>query len=282
MSDLTQELIAGMALAEECGTMALDLQLRGNDALCAREKPDGEGPVTVADTRVNARIVEALATKFPNDGLLAEESPSGIFPADAKRLWIIDPIDGTRDFARGEPSWAIHIGLCIDGQPVLGIVAEPAAGRISWGITKGPDRGAWCRTLGTTVALKASNLEPRLVMSKSHHSERTPQAAQCLGIPPERQHKMGSVGVKANALARGFAQYYVHPVAGTKLWDSCAPQALLIAAGGSFTDLHGADLNYAPHALVNRRGLLATIGVDHRHVVERLAPLAEIWFPRAG
>ncbi|PRQ04410.1 adenosine-3'(2'),5'-bisphosphate nucleotidase [Enhygromyxa salina] len=101
-----------------------------------------------------------------------------------------------------------------------------------------------------------------------------------LEITPEQTLRTASTGVKVSMVARGEAEIYAHPTAGTKLWDSAAPQALLHAAGGRLTDMRGDPLVYTGPEVANDRGLLATArGVDHDALVERLRPLTDEWFP---
>src|SRR5690349_12955650 len=153
MAALEQELQLALELARRCGPLALGIQSGGRESLATEDKPDNQGPVTRADFAVELEILTTLRKQFPNDAILAEEDvasgPEGVGPDDdwpaRARVWMIDPIDGTREFADGDPSWAIHIGLCIDQVPVLGVVHEPGHGRISWGIDFRGERSAWTR-----------------------------------------------------------------------------------------------------------------------------------------
>lgn len=287
MLDLRPELDLALRLADECGAIALRYQQGGDEALQTEEKAHGGGPVTRADKEVDRRIVDALLEAFPGDTILAEESHAEArLPPDLRgrregRCWLIDPVDGTRDFARGEPHWAIHIGLAVEGRPLLGVVAEPAKGRLTWGLVEGEGAGAWCRdaTGDRTIRVASAVGDAlRLVSSKSHSSPRTDEIATALGVPPERHQRLGSTGVKITRVARGEADVYAHPTAGTKLWDSGAPQAILEAAGGRLTDLTGEPLRYLDEDIGNRRGLLATSTALHPEVAARMSTLAADWF----
>ena len=294
MTVLEPELALALDLGRRCGRIALRIQAGGDETLQTTDKPDDGGPVTRADLAVEAAIVEALRERFPDDAILAEESAGvgaevGIRDASWRhgRVWMIDPVDGTSDFARGDDCWAIHIGLCIDGHPALGVVHEPAARRINWALDHRGTRGAWTRTGdGPERALVPAPQAPprvRMVSSKSHRSNRTQLVAERLGIGDDQQLRTGSVGVKVGMVARGEAQLYAHPSIGTKLWDSCAPQVLLSACGGRLTDLCGEPIGYRGPTFTNDRGLLATgASVDHDEIVARLEPLAREWFPNDG
>lgn len=282
MPNLDAELSAAVALARECGVVALTYQTGGASAMETRDKPDDEGPVTRADTEINARLVEALRAAFPGDAVVGEESAGDAAAAGgARRCWYIDPIDGTTEYAQGEACWAIQIGLCIDGEPVLGVVHEAASGRLTWGVRhEGHVQACVSRGDGDAVPLRPSSFglhELRLVSSKSHASPKTLEVMAALGIPAERNFRIGSVGVKVNTIACGEAELYVHPRTGTKLWDTCAPHAVLAAAGGVMTDLWGRPLRYDPQSLGHAHGLVASHGPHHAEIIERLRPLVEGW-----
>jgi 3'-phosphoadenosine 5'-phosphosulfate (PAPS) 3'-phosphatase len=274
---LDREQALALALARECGALALAYQ---SGDLETREKPGDAGPVTRADTEVNARIVTALRAAFPDDDIVAEES--GAEMRGRPRCWYVDPIDGTSEYARGEPEWAVHIGLCVDGEPVLGVVHEAGAGRLSWG-TRGPDGGAaWLEVDGVAAPLRPSDrglAALLLVSSKSHASPKILDVMSALAIPPERNLRIGSTGVKMMAIARGVADLYVHPSRGTSLWDICAPHAVLAALGGVATDVLGAPLRYDPTHVTNDRGLLVSHGPHHAEITTAIAAFARTWFP---
>ncbi len=285
---LEHELETALELVKRCGAIALDIQAGGASTLQTSDKPDDQGPVTRADIAVETLIVETLRARFPNDAILAEERARDASWRERERVWMIDPVDGTKDFAGGDPSWAIHIALTIAGRPALGVVHEPGHDRMSWAVDHQGFRHAWCRhdSEGAAEALhglrETRTLVPRwrMVTSKSHRSNRSDEIAKLLGITPEQQLRTGSTGVKISLVAHGEAMLYAHPTAGTKLWDSCAPQVVLHAAGGRLTDMCGGALRYDGEGLGNDRGLLATArGVDHEGIVEQLRGLTDGWFP---
>jgi 3'(2'), 5'-bisphosphate nucleotidase len=240
--------------------------------------------VTRADIAVETLIVEALRARFPHDAILAEENARDSSWRSTRRVWMIDPVDGTKDFAEGDPSWAIHVALTIAGHPALGVVHEPGHARTSWAIDHEGVRLAWSRHNAERPAEALHGvgaITPRwtMVTSKSHRSTRSDQVQALLGLDPADQLRTGSTGVKISLLARGEARIYAHPTGGTKLWDTCAPEAILHAAGGRLTDMCGAPLRYTGE-LGNDRGLLASArGVDHEALVAKLRPLTAVWFP---
>ena len=280
---LRHELRVALDLARRCGTIALDYQRRGTASLEVRDKGLGQGLVTRADTELNTAIVTALHAAFPGDAIVAEESPERVASERrrAERCWQVDPIDGTSSYARLEDSWAIHIGLIIDGEPALGVVAEPARGRISWGIDHGRVREAW----GEKTGAAARRLERRpvsldalrLISSRNHASPKIHEIMQALAIPPERSLRISSTGVKVMTVAWGESDLYVHPRAGTKLWDTAAPHAVLRAAGGVLSDLRGEPLPYRGPSLGNDAGLIACGASEHRQLCDRLSQSADVW-----
>jgi len=282
---LAAELTLALDLASRGGALALRYQREGIDALGVTDKPDDGGPVTRADIEVDAMICGALRRAFPGDAVLAEESyatdpRSGDGRRHAARCWMIDPVDGTRGFSRGDATWAVHIGLCIEGEPTLGVVHEPAAGRTSFGLALPGDRGggAWVREpTGETRSIQVIPVDVdalRLVTSQSHRTPIADEIAAHLRVDADRDLRLGSTGVKIVRVARGVADVYVHPSRGTKLWDTCAPQAILHAAGGRLTDLQGERLAFLDEDIGHREGLLASPANFHPELVAELASFA--------
>jgi 3'-phosphoadenosine 5'-phosphosulfate (PAPS) 3'-phosphatase len=277
---LDREQALAVALARECGALALSYQ---TGELDTHDKPDNAGPVTRADTDVNTRIVAALRAAFPDDDLVAEESGADI--RGRARCWYVDPIDGTSEYARRESEWAVQIGLCIDGAPVLGVVHEAGAGRLSWGLRWQDEAAAWIEEDGVTRRLQPSDrgLDAlRLVSSKSHASPKIADVMHALAIPDPRNLRIGSTGVKMTAIARGVADLYVHPSRGTSLWDVCAPHAVLAAVGGVVTDTRGIPLVYDPAHVTNDFGVLASHGPHHDAIVAALRSVVHTWFSPAA
>jgi 3'(2'), 5'-bisphosphate nucleotidase len=281
---LAHELAVALDAVQRCGELALAMQAEGAASLQTAEKANDQGPVTRADLAVEKLLLDALHEHFPDDAILAEESAGSSSWAAHDRVWMIDPIDGTKDFAEGDPSWAIHVALTIGGRPALGIVHEPAHRRMCWAVDYLETRKAWCRRDAENCAEALHGLgrhlpQWRLVTSKSHRSERLDAIMQRLEITADQTLRTASTGVKLAMVARGAAEMYVHPTLGTKLWDSAAPQVVLHASGGRLTDMLGEPLVYDTTVVDNRRGLLASqVGTDHDALVERLRPLVEQWF----
>jgi 3'(2'), 5'-bisphosphate nucleotidase len=235
---LQAELRAACDIARNAGRAAM--RFYGNAQAVAKE---GGSPVTEADHAANEVIVAALADAFPGDAILSEESADSASRLSAERVWIVDPLDGTKEFLAQNGEFAIMIGLAIRGRAVLGVVYQPA-GDVLFAAAEG--QGATIqRGGGETVALRcgapgADGL--RLVGSRSHPDPLLVRMQEALGITDVRPS--GSVGVKCGLIAQGERDLYVHPVPYLKEWDTCAPEAILREAGGQVTDCHGEPLRY--------------------------------------
>jgi 3'(2'), 5'-bisphosphate nucleotidase len=237
------------------------------------EMKAGNEPVTVADKRSSELIVEGITARFPHDALISEELAPAPGAFGHQRAWFIDPIDGTKDFIRGDEGWSIMIGLLRGGRPTLGVVHQPAANRTFFAT---PDGGAHVRTGDLIERLAVSDVataaDARLVISASHRSTEIDQVKSTLGISNELN--IGSVGVKLSLIALGVRDLYVSPATKTKAWDTCAPEAILTRAGGRLSDLFGEPIEYLSE-LRHARGLVASNGRVHDEVIGKLAPLFE-------
>lgn len=281
MTSLRTELDYILDLVHECSDVAMRYWRGGTKVLGLREKPLGGGPITNADTELNEKIVDALHSRFPDDGILAEESADDGHWRQRARCWYVDPIDGTREFARGKTAWTVQIGLCVDGEPVLGVVSEPAAGHLSWAIRseaetlarhRGPDDVEEDLTPRDTDIDRVQLIGGRMYPLSRQHSIR-----RALGVSSDRARGVGSVGVRVASVARGDAHVYVQAPGHTKMWDTCAPAVLVLAAGGRVTDLHGLPLNFKATAVTHPSGVVATQGRLHDEVLRRMGPLVARW-----
>ncbi|HEY4243671.1 MAG TPA: 3'(2'),5'-bisphosphate nucleotidase CysQ [Kofleriaceae bacterium] len=267
---MASELETALALAREAGEEAHAMQ-RGD--LHVQMKP-GEEPVTIADQRASEFIVAALRKSFPDDTIVSEELAPTPGWEQGKRIWFVDPIDGTKDFIRREDGWAVMIGLVVGGRPTMGVVHQAAADRTFWATPA----GAFWRHGTDEGPLHVSDIalaaDARLVASKSHRQPIMDDIKERLGIGNELN--VGSVGVKLCLIASGLRDLYVNPAAKTKAWDTCAPEAILVRAGGRLSDLAGEPVSYAE--LPQRNGLVASNGHVHDEVIAKLGTL----FPRGN
>ncbi|HET8655862.1 MAG TPA: 3'(2'),5'-bisphosphate nucleotidase CysQ [Longimicrobiaceae bacterium] len=212
-------------------------------------------PVTQADHAANDVIVARLREAFPDDAILSEESRDSAERLGARRVWIVDPLDGTKEFLAQNGEFSIMIGLVEDGEPVLGVVYLPD-GDVLFSAARG--LGAWVERGGVRARLERAPVdgEPlRLVGSRSHAEPLVLRVQEALGITDVEP--CGSVGVKCSRIAEGRRDLYVHPVAFMKEWDTCAPEVILREAGGAVTDCRGEPLRYNKPDPRQPHGILA-------------------------
>ncbi len=274
--DLRRELDTAVELARRAGERIRALHGSG----IAVDTKDDDSPVTAADREANALIVGALGAAFPGDAILSEELPDDGSRIGRPRVWMVDPLDGTKDFIRGREGFAVMIGLLAGAAPVLGVVYQPIGDKLYFATRGG---GAFLQRGGDAPAPIAVSTvrEPsqiRMVASKSHRTETIDRVRAELGISDELN--VGSVGLKLGLIAEGLRDLYVNPAGHSKLWDACGPEAILVEAGGRLTDLRGEALDYRGRELGNTRGLIASNGVLHDEVVRRLASLFPGGAPR--
>jgi 3'(2'), 5'-bisphosphate nucleotidase len=261
-----RELARAIELARLAGAEAARMQ---RAELGVEMKPGNE-PVTLADRRASELIVEGLADTFPGDPIISEELPPAAGALGAPRVWLVDPIDGTKDFIRGEDGYSVMIGLACDGVATVGVVYQPATDRLYHGTPAGSVVVHAGQTRRLAVSEVAAAADVRLVASKSNRSSELDDVKRELGI--DNELNIGSVGVKLCVIAAGMRDLYVNPASKTKAWDTCAPEAILVPAGGRLSDLFGEPLDYT-RELAHRRGLVASNGRVHDEVIARLAPL---------
>ena len=235
-------------IAEQAGDLIL--QVYGSEFL-VRGKADAS-PVTEADERAEALIVAALRLLTPGVPIVAEEAAArGATPDPGARFWLVDPLDGTREFVSRNGEFTVNIALIEAGEPVMGVVHEPVAGRTYAG---GVRQGAWLQDATGRRAMACRSVPPAaepgwtLACSRSHGDEAA-LSAWLAGRPVAQRLAVGS-SLKFGLIANGQADVY--PRFGrTMEWDTAAGHAVLRAAGGTVTDLQGQPLRYGKPGFEN-------------------------------
>jgi 3'(2'), 5'-bisphosphate nucleotidase len=233
--DITDALIPTMARA---GAAIMQIYEGGFTV----QHKDDDSPLTLADLESQRIILEALTALTPQIPVLSEESAQAPWAErkNWKELWVVDPLDGTREFVKRNGEFTINIALVVDHEPVLGLVSAPALGLLYWGAA---EVGAFTRHRGAPqqrIEVAPPQVPPRVVGSRSHASPDT--AAYLAKLGPHVMTGMGS-SLKFCLLAEGKADLY--PRFGpTSEWDTAAGQAVLEAAGGQVTRLDGHRLRY--------------------------------------
>ncbi|HYJ30029.1 MAG TPA: 3'(2'),5'-bisphosphate nucleotidase CysQ [Allosphingosinicella sp.] len=205
--------------AEAAGRLLVDLRAGG--------LPAGPAIGVEGDRRANRLILAALARWRPGDGILSEESPDGPERLAKSRVWIVDPLDGTREYVEGRDDWAVHVALAVDGEAVAGAVAMPTRGRVF----RSDDAPA------PRLELKR---RPVMVISRTRPPPETEPLAAALDA---EVRQIGSAGAKAMAVVAGEADIYFH-AGGQHEWDNCAPVAVAKAAGLHASRGDGSPLVY--------------------------------------
>lgn len=270
MGEQRPGLAGALRVAEEAARRAGRAAMRHYGTADASLKDD-RAPVTAADHAANGIIVAALREAFPADAILSEELHDSRARLAADRVWIVDPLDGTKEFLAQNGEFAVMIGLAIGGEPALGVIYLPAADVLYSAYRGG---GAWVERSGTRTRLRcraASGQNLRLVGSRSHPDPLLSRMQESLGIRDVRPS--GSVGVKCALIAEGERDLYIHPVPYLREWDTCAPEVLIREAGGCVTDCYGKPLRYNKPDPVQPHGIVVcTPGADAL-VLERITPL---------
>jgi 3'(2'), 5'-bisphosphate nucleotidase len=220
-------------LAAEAGRILIEVRKSG--------KHHGKDLGRAGDAEANAVLVAALRELRPDDGLLSEEEKDNPARLAKERVWIVDPVDGTREYGEGRTDWAVHVGLAIGGRPQIGAVALPGLGEV-------------LRT-DTPVAVPPAPEQLRMVISRTRPAAEALAVAEALGA---ELLPMGSAGAKAMAVVRGEADIYLHS-GGQYEWDSCAPAAVALAHGLHASRIDGRALvynqadTYLPDLLICRK-----------------------------
>ncbi len=231
--DLEREAAAARAAAEAAGAII------ARHAAGARKSWDKaeDNPVTHADLEANRAILAVLERSFPCDAILSEETRDSPERRRAERLWVIDPLDGTKEFVEGVPEFAVSIGLVIRGEPVVGVVQQPLTGELFWGVQGG---GAWLGGTRLHVAATRRLEESRVLSSRTElgRGQLERQRGWFREVVP-----VGSAALKLACVAAARADLWFS-VAPKSEWDVCAGDLLVREAGGLFLSLDAGPRSY--------------------------------------
>ncbi|QNG48187.1 3'(2'),5'-bisphosphate nucleotidase CysQ [Sphingobium yanoikuyae] len=220
MSNVMTDADLAAHLAETAGRLLLEVRVSGLFSAKALGK--------AGDQTANQFLVHALREQRAEDGLLSEEMACDGARLQHSRVWIVDPVDGTREYGEERADWAVHVGLAINGVPTIGAVALP-----------GHEDGIVLRT-DQPRAIPPAPEKLRMVVSRTRPAPQAVAVAEALGaelVP------MGSAGAKAMAVILGQADIYLH-AGGQYEWDSCAPAAVALAHGLHASRIDGSPLIY--------------------------------------
>ncbi len=243
------ELDFAKQLSQEAGAMAIDYQRRG----VSEETKEDDSPVTAADKANEKMIVEAISRRFPDDGILGEEGANK--ESKNGRRWIVDPIDGTRDYVRGIPLWAVLIGLERDGEVIAGVANCPGQNLLGWA-TKGG--GAFVNGQAARVS-DIGDPSRAVLCFNGFHKQNVAVMGQPLLDWVGKYWAVRGLGGAADALlvAMGKADVWVEPNA--KPWDFAALKLIVQEAGGRFASFRHEDDIYHGNGYACTPGLEAHV-----------------------
>ena len=236
MSETDEQLAQRLATA--AGAILLALRAEGLE---------GKALGQAGDEAANAMLCREIRAARPGDALLSEEEKDNVARCARSRVWIVDPLDGTREYGEGRSDWAVHVALAIDGVAAVGAVALPGLG-----VTL---------TSASPPPLAPPNEPPKMLVSRTRPAAEAVFVAEKLGA---ELLAMGSAGAKAMAVVRGEADIYLH-TGGQYEWDNCAPVAVAAAAGLHVSRADGSPLRYnnadtyLPDLLICRKELAQVV-----------------------
>jgi 3'(2'), 5'-bisphosphate nucleotidase len=205
-------------LATAAGAILLDLRAQGG--------LDGKALGQAGDEAANALLCREIRAARPGDALLSEEEKDNRVRCGQSRVWIVDPLDGTREYGEGRDDWAVHVALAIDGVAMVGAVALPGLGVTLTSVAPLP--------------LRPANDPLKMLVSRTRPAAEAVYVAEKIGA---ELLPMGSAGAKAMAVVRGEADIYLH-TGGQYEWDNCAPVAVAQAAGLHVSRVDGSPIRY--------------------------------------
>jgi 3'(2'), 5'-bisphosphate nucleotidase len=223
--------------------------------------PDAPAHIsTHVDRASQETILKHIRSVFPEDALRAEEKTPTLeqVPNTGPRLWIIDPIDGTRGFARKTGEFSVMVAFVTQGRPVVGVVWEPAKERLTFARL---GKGCWRRDgagPAETCCVTRTAALGQATVTQSHSKKSAPPSKQLEAIGPARVIETYSAGIKLAQVARGEADLYLNTYDAPHEWDICAGQILVEEAGGRVTNLEGKDPQYGQANTSQPGGLLAS------------------------
>jgi 3'(2'), 5'-bisphosphate nucleotidase len=230
------------------------------------EMKGANDPVTRADREANVLIVARLAAAFPNVPIVAEESAPETYASfgSAPCAFFVDPVDGTRDFIERDGEFCVMIGFAEAGVATVGVVLCPVFEKTYTGIV---GKGAFCNDSAIGVGAKSDLGDARIAVSRFHRSKSVDEKLSRLAA--RELVPVGSAGIKGAFVASGELDVFAHPSRGAmKLWDSCAPCAIVTAAGGVLTDATGRPYDYRG-PVAQGSGTLAANPTLHAEAVRR-------------
>ena len=236
-----------------------------NENLEVNYKTDNT-PVTKADSDSDKFLRQQLKKLFPKDQILTEETPTKV--DFSKRVWIVDPLDGTKAFVERLDGFCIIIGLCINGTPELGVVNFPLRDETYYAEK---NKGAFVEKKGKISHLGVSEKQGKAFFTSS--SDGHPNAQKIISLFDIKTITEGSFGARVISVASGNADFYIELTGRAHKWDTCGTQIILEEAGGKMTDLTGNKLDYkTPNARWENYTIISS-DKQHKQIIEKIKKL---------
>lgn len=254
-----------ISIAIEAGKIVMTLRKEGFET---RTKNDYFDFVTTADLKSEEYILKRLSEEFPNDSILSEEK--GRLGKNPSRIWMVDPLDGTKDFKNGGAGFSIMIGLCQNGHPVLGVVFAPAKNLLYFS-QKG--HGSFLRIDGRDYKLHVSSkkyLNDSIMVTSIPHGEKRSENKLEEFFVVKQKIPEGSLGIKLGLIASRKADFQMGSDFRTSKWDTCAPQIILEEAGGKITNTSGHPLDYNQPENNWEEAVVASNKVLHTSIIKKI------------
>jgi 3'(2'), 5'-bisphosphate nucleotidase len=264
------ELQAALEAVEQARPLILDAYAKFQPI------PDAAASISLpVDRQTQDVLLRHLSAAFPGDAYCAEEATPALeqlpgLDSGRLRVWIIDPIDGTRGFAMKNGEFSVMVGLVDRGQVVVGVVAEPARGRLTYATRGG---GCWKRDGGGPAErcrVSETDRLPGAMLTVSRSSTGRKRSPQVDALGDVRLLAAYSAGLKLAHVARGEADLYLNVYPNFNDWDICAGQVLVEEAGGKVCGLKGQEIRYGQGRGQQRDGMLATNGRIHEAALAAL------------
>jgi 3'(2'), 5'-bisphosphate nucleotidase len=262
---LQTELNEAIRIARQAGRRLAEMYGRPGDV----DRKDDGSPITDADRVAAEFITGELQRSFPTYAVLNEELQDDGSRFRCPLCWVVDPLDGTKEYLKQRPEFGVLIGLLAEQQPVLGVTFNPLRDELAYAVL---GQGAFLVTSEGTSRLRVSDdRDVRAVVTRSRHSAELD--AMLAAIDPVEVRPLGG-SLKTIEVARGAANLYLAATTSTMhLWDLCAPSVVLAEAGGQLTDVYGEPIDYGKTGTANRRGVVAASRVVADFVLSRIAAI---------
>ncbi len=230
---IERDLAFASAAARQAGERCLGLRGLG--------KWEGKMMADIGDQAADGLLQGLFQGAYPEDGILSEETVDTPDRLPKERVWILDPLDGTKEYSQDREDWAVHVALTVGGRCALGAVALPSIGEVLWGVCQpGAERGGATKGGDLVRGDSPQPAAPKVIVSRSHTPPWVENFAKDMGA---ELMPCGSAGFKASRLLVGEADIYVHKI-GLKEWDTCAPETVARALGWHVCKLRGEEHVY--------------------------------------